>query len=66
MTTAQLRPSSTLSSWLLKPLRWLFITLGFLFRFALVGWAALAIYYSNLPWPWLRLLLALAFAAFGI
>ena len=66
MTTAQLRPSSTLSSWLLKPLRWLLIALGFLFRIALVGWAALAIYYSNLPWGWLRLVLALAFVAFGI
>ena len=29
-------------------------------------WAALAIYYSNLPWPWLRLASAVAFAAFGI
>jgi hypothetical protein len=33
---------------------------------ALVGWATLAIYYSNLPWAWLRLALALAFSAFGI
>jgi len=32
----------------------------------LMGWATLAIYYSNLPWPWLRLALAIAFAAFGI
>ena len=39
--------------WLPKPLRWLAlpIALGFLFRVALVGWAALAVYYSNLPWP---------------
>ena len=32
----------------------------------LLIWAALAINYSNLPWPWLRLALAVAFAAFGI
>ena len=65
MTTAQLRPSGTLASWLLKPLRWLFIALGFLFRVALIGWAALAIYYSNLPWARLRPVLAVAFAAFA-
>ena len=39
---------------------------GALLRGLLVLWAALAIYYSNLPWPVLRLLLALAFAAFAI
>jgi uncharacterized protein DUF4105 len=32
----------------------------------LVAWATLAIYYSNLPWPALRLGLAAAFAAFSI
>jgi Domain of unknown function (DUF4105) len=32
----------------------------------LLGWATLAIYYSNLPWGWLRLVLALAFLTFGI
>jgi len=32
----------------------------------LILWATLAIYYSNLPWPWVRLLLAGAFAAFAI
>jgi hypothetical protein len=34
-------------------------------RAALLGWAALAIYFSNLPWAWLRGVLALAFLAFG-
>jgi hypothetical protein len=29
-------------------------------------WATLAIYYSNLPWPGLRLALAIAFAAFAV
>ena len=32
----------------------------------LVTWAALAIYYSNLPWGALRLALAVAFLAFAI
>jgi hypothetical protein len=32
----------------------------------LIVWATLAIYYSNLPWPWLRLAAAIAFAAFAI
>jgi Domain of unknown function (DUF4105) len=34
------------------------------FAFVLLLWAALAINYSNLPWPWARLVLAIAFAAF--
>ena len=38
----------------------------FLIQLLLLGWASLAIYYSNLPWAWLRLTLALVFAAFGI
>jgi hypothetical protein len=32
----------------------------------LIVWATLAIYYSNPPWPWLRLVLAGAFAALAI
>jgi hypothetical protein len=39
---------------------------GFVLRALLVLWAALAVYYSNLPWPWLRLGLAVAFLAFAI
>ena len=38
----------------------------YLFQAGLIGWTALAIYYSNLPWGWLRLVLALGFTAFGI
>jgi hypothetical protein len=32
----------------------------------LILWATLAIYYSNLPWPALRVVLAIAFAAFAV
>ena len=35
-------------------------------RAALILWATLAIYYSNLPWPGPRLALAIAFASFAI
>jgi hypothetical protein len=37
-----------------------------LFLGLVVAWGALAIYYSNLPWPTLRLALAVVFAAFAI
>jgi hypothetical protein len=39
--------------------------IGFLLRSIVITWAALAIYYSNLPSEWLRLGLALAFALFA-
>jgi hypothetical protein len=48
------------------PLNWLGAGLGFLVRVALITWATLAIFYSNLPWPALRLGLALGFAGFSI
>ena len=45
---------------------WLIAGIWFLCRALLVAWATLAIYYSNLPWPSLRLALAVAFAVFAI
>jgi hypothetical protein len=38
---------------------------GFLARVVLIAWASLAIFYSNLPWPGLRLALGLAFLVFA-
>ncbi len=35
-------------------------------QFLLIAWASLAVYFSNLPWSWMRLGLALALAGFGI
>jgi Domain of unknown function (DUF4105) len=55
----------TRTGWLLKSLRWLVAGLGMLCRFLLLAWGTLAIYYSNLPWAWLRLVLAGVFLAFG-
>ena len=34
--------------------------------FVLIAVATLTFYYSNLPWAWARLVLALAFAAFAV
>jgi hypothetical protein len=38
----------------------------FLCQLLLISWASLAIYYSNLPWAWLRVVLAVAFATFSV
>jgi hypothetical protein len=46
--------------------RWIGLAIWFVFVAILTAWASFAIYYSNLPWPDLRLVLALAFAAFAI
>ena len=50
----------------LRPLRAVASVLAHVLRVLLLGWATLAIYYSNLPWPQVRLALAVAFAAFGV
>ena len=60
------RPGNTFARTLTKPLKWLLTGFSFVVRAAVALWATLAIYYSNLPWHWLRLALALAFAAISI
>ena len=60
---------SCLNSWrgfLVGSLGWLFKGLWLSCKALLTAWATLAIYYSNLPWPWLRLVLAGVFASFAI
>jgi hypothetical protein len=57
---------SLLLGTLSSALGWLKAGSWVLFRAALVAWATLAIYYSNLPWTGLRQGLAGAFAAFSI
>ena len=49
-----------------KLLRWLLIGIKSLCLILLLGWATLAIYYSNLPWGGARLALAVAFFIFGV
>lgn len=46
--------------------RWLFRGAGFFLQALLLGWATLAIYYSNLPWFSARVFLAATFLAFGV
>lgn len=66
MTFAGLRSDTSSTSWLVRPLAWFVAGLGFLLRFLLLAWATLALYWSNVPWRWLRLVLAIAFLGFGI
>jgi hypothetical protein len=47
-------------------LRWLIAGVGILVLTIVIAWTTLAIYFSNLPWPELRLGSAVAFAAFAI
>jgi hypothetical protein len=47
-------------------LRCVIAGLKLLVQILVITWTALAIYFSNLPWPTLRLGLAVAFAAFAI
>ncbi|MDT3683936.1 MAG: DUF4105 domain-containing protein [Pseudorhodoplanes sp.] len=52
-------------TFLSRILGWLIAGIWLLAQLLLIGWASLAIYFSNLPWPWLRLALAVSFAAFA-
>src|SRR5262245_41842621 len=53
-------------SWLSWSLRWVLALFRFLFLSLLVAWTVLAVYFSNLPWAWLRLVLAVAVAIFSV
>src|SRR6516162_1884447 len=66
MTCTDSRAIKARTSWFSKPFTWLMAVIGFLCRVLLLAWATMAIYYSNLPWSWARLLLAVAFLGFGI
>lgn len=57
---------ATLRSLIAKLLNWLVTGIRNLFLGLVVAWGALAIYYSNLPWPTARLALACAFAFFSL
>ena len=65
-TSTESLPKKSLTSRLVKPLRWMLTTFKFFIRFVPLIWATAALYWSNLPWRWARLVLALAFLAFGI
>ncbi|MGB6939605.1 MAG: DUF4105 domain-containing protein, partial [Xanthobacteraceae bacterium] len=57
---------SLLRRFLSTSLRWLIAAIRFLSLALLITWGTLAIYYSNLPWAWARLALAVVFAAFAV
>jgi len=59
-------PLSSLRRFLSALLRWLMAGVRSLFRILVIAWTTLAIYFSNLPWPELRLALAVVFAAFAV
>jgi hypothetical protein len=51
---------------IVRCLRWLGWGVWLLVQLLLIAWATLALYYSNLPWPGARLVLAIAFAGFAV
>jgi len=66
MTITQSNSRKFLPTWLLRQFYWLVTGLGVLIRAGFLTWGTLAIYWSNLPWGWLRVVLALAFLTFGV
>ena len=48
-----------------SPSRWVYRVLVNVLRVVFLAWTTLAIYYSNLPWPWARMALAAGFLAFA-
>ncbi len=65
MTAAESRHTPNVAVRMARALGRVVRALGYLCGFLLLAWATLAINFSNLPWPWLRLALAIAFASFG-
>ena len=53
-------------SWLRKIPGWLLQGMKFLLLALVIAWGSLALYFSPLPWPELRIALGVAFAAFGV
>jgi hypothetical protein len=53
-------------SWFVRIPKALLRIAWFVFRVLLVLWATLVIYFSNLPWSWARIALAVAFFAFSV
>ena len=66
MTVAEQNPSTTPRWWLRRTLGGLGIAIRSILWSLVLAWGALAIYFSNLPWLWMRLVLDVVFIAFGI
>jgi len=65
MQSSVVEPRTAPRGLLSRILAGLFAALKFVVILLIIVWATLAIYYSNLPWPMARLVLAVAFAAFS-
>jgi Domain of unknown function (DUF4105) len=65
-TSVETPPAIARRSWVSSVFRWLWVGLRCFVQVLFVLWATLALYYSNLPWPWARVVLAVAFVAFSI
>lgn len=58
MTTTAPDAKQVNASWFSRSIRWVLVPFRFLLLSLLVTWTVLAVHYSNLPWTWLRLVLA--------
>jgi len=66
MTRAEARAGNPPAARARGAVGWVAAVLMRVIEALLIMWAALAIHFSNLPWPGLRTILGVAFAAFGI
>jgi hypothetical protein len=66
MSVTAADPKKARPAWMTWAYRLLLAPLKHLFLALLVLWTSLAVYYSNLPWAWLRLVLAVAVATFSV
>jgi hypothetical protein len=66
MTNTESRPKSSWKVFFLRPLAWLLTAIGYFCRVLVIGWGTFALYYSNLPWPTVRLVMAIVFFLFGV
>jgi hypothetical protein len=53
------------SGWTGRLRRWTWLAIRSILQLLVITWATLAISFSNLPWEWMRLALAVAFAVFA-
>jgi hypothetical protein len=52
--------------WIGRPLRWGWTGLRKFVKGLMILWATLALYWSNLPWWWARVVMAIGFASFSV
>ena len=60
------RAARSRSAWTGRLVWWIWVAARSVVQLLVVAWAALAIWFSNMPWMWMRLALVLAFIAFAV